>query len=327
MKNLTYFDWNLLFLTLAMLLDMWIGDPPWIWRHIPHPVILFGKIIAWWDKNFNLEKYTDSQRKQYGLILALFLMVFAFILGQLIELIGFWAEILMVFVLLAGKSLYDHLMAILRPLRNDNLAKARIHLAMIVGRNTEQMNESEIASAAIESCAENLSDGLIAPIFWYLLGGLPLMIAYKMVNTADSMIGHKNEKYLDFGFGAAKLDDILNYIPARITGWLILFCSIKLPKDYQRVRLAVRRDGRLHDSPNAGIPEAAMAGALNIRLGGPRYYGFSYHPSPWIFAEGREVLTPKDLHKAIYILQKVGVVVVSCFLIILFLRLPFLLYP
>ena len=223
----------------------------------------------------------------------------ALLLGYFLHHLGWVVELLVAFIFLAGKSLIQHLLAIYRPLKRGEIEKARQELAKIVGRDTKQMDESDMARAAIESAAENLSDGLIAPLFWYGILGLPGLLVYKLVNTADSMIGYKNERFLHYGYMAAKCDDWLNWIPARLTGLLITSLALGDIRAIKRCFRVMRKDAPNHASPNAGYPEAAMAGFLNIRLGGKRSDGGIVSNAPLLNSSGKTQLQPQDLGRAI----------------------------
>lgn len=323
MIKLSFFDLHLVILASALILDYFIGDPDWLWRRIPHPITFFGALIHKADEMLNLDKYNDSLRKQYGIATILILCFISILIGWLLSALSPIIEAITLFIFLAAKSLLDHLKAVFLPLRRGDLEASRKAVAMIVGRNTIDMNQSDVSRAAIESGAENLSDGFVAPIFWFLIGGLPLLICYKMVNTADSMIGYKSDKYLNFGYGAAKLDDALNYFPARICGALIVIAGGIYRRSVSTSWKIMIRDGRLHESPNAGIPEAAMAGALGVALGGPRTYGEALYQAPWINPEGEKSLSYKHLQKAILIIHIVVVILIFSILGIIGLFSPF----
>lgn len=271
----------------ALILDAVFGEPQFLWRFIPHPVVCFGAFISLLEARLNRPGFTAGRRYFHG-FLALFLLLaaallFGLVLRHLAALCGVFslcAEALFLACFLAQKSLADHVGTVYRALTAngsaaENLAAGRRAVAQIVGRDTEQLDASGVCRAAIESLAENSSDGVIAPLFWFLLLGLPGLCAYKMLNTADSMIGHENHRYQEFGFAAAKADDIANFFPARLTALLAVAAAFFLSgcKASRRAFTAARRDARFHCSPNAGWPEAAFAGALNIRLAGPRCYG------------------------------------------------------
>lgn len=222
----------------------------------------------------------------------------ALVLGALLSLLGPVIEVLIAAILLAQKSLVQHVQAVADALRL-SVADGRMMVARIVSRDTREMDREEVARAAIESAAENLSDGVVAPAFWFLIGGLPGIIAYKIVNTADSMIGYRTEKYEEFGWAAARLDDILNWIPARLTALLIALSSKRFGGWG-----AVRDDARLHRSPNAGWPEAAMARVLGIALSGPRSYDGERREMPFVNEDGVHEIGPDEIDAAIAILWR-----------------------
>ena len=273
----------------ALILDWVIGEPDILWRRVPHPVVMFGRAISGLERIGNQRTRTGHMRRNFGVCAIIILVAGAGGVGTLISIIGdIWfgvsdaITLIVLTILLAGRSLDDHIRAVASDLETD-LEDARKSVGMIVGRNTAQMDQADIARAAIETGAENLSDGVIAPAFWFLIFGLPGVMIYKMVNTADSMIGYKNARYLAFGWGAARLDDVLNYVPSRLTALLI--CAGSLGGALRAFR-AMRRDARSHQSPNAGWPEAAMAGGIDVWLAGPRRYGQRVRDAARMNADG-----------------------------------------
>ncbi|ERL99849.1 cobalamin biosynthesis protein CobD [Brucella intermedia 229E] len=304
---------KLIILSLALLLDRFVGDPPQLWQRMPHPVVLFGKAISWGgEKRWNNRNLAAAVLRRNGMWLTVGLVAVSVVLGGLVlEFLlpfagtaGAVAEILIVTVLLAQKSLADHVQAVALALREQGLEGGRRAVSMIVGRNPEHLDEGGISRAAIESLAENASDGIVAPAFWFLVGGLPGLFAYKMINTADSMIGHLNDRYRDFGRFAAKLDDVANYIPARLTG-LLASLATAITKDRLSGREAfsvMRRDARLHRSPNAGWPESAFAGGLGgLALAGPRQYGTEKVEGPMLNASGKRDANADDIDAALHL--------------------------
>ncbi|MCO7736938.1 adenosylcobinamide-phosphate synthase CbiB [Brucella intermedia] len=301
---------KLIILSLALLLDRFVGDPPQLWQRMPHPVVLFGKAISWGEKRWNNRNLAAAVLRRNGMWLTVGLVAVCVVLGLVLEFLlpfagtaGAVAEILIVTVLLAQKSLADHVQAVALALREDGLKGGRRAVSMIVGRNPEHLDEGGISRAAIESLAENASDGIVAPAFWFLVGGLPGLFAYKMINTADSMIGHLNDRYRDFGRFAAKLDDVANYIPARLTG-LLASLATAITKDRLSGREAfsvMRRDARLHRSPNAGWPESAFAGGLGLALAGPRQYGTEKVEGPMLNASGKRDADADDIDAALHL--------------------------
>lgn len=261
----------------ALLLDAALGEPKWLWDRFPHPAVLMGRAVGLAD---NLLNRGPSQR-QKGIAAMVILGLGAWVLGWLIAAVPDFGllEIIAAAILLAQKSLVDHVRAVATGLRN-SLAAGRRAVAMIVGRDTKNLDAPAITRAAIESAAENMSDGVIAPAFWFLILGLPGLMLYKITNTADSMIGHRTPKYEQFGWAAARFDDLLNWIPARLTAALISISHLKFEA------APILRDAPLHRSPNAGWPEAAMAVVLNTALSGPRSYDGKMQDFPWVWAEG-----------------------------------------
>lgn len=273
-------------IVIAMLLDALMGEPDWIWRRVPHPAVLMGRAIGWLDKRFNHGSLLAG-----GAVLAV-LVVAAGMLGLLLSAFGPVAEVLIGAILIAQKSLVEHVRAVATGLRF-SLAEGRRNVAMIVGRDTAGMDRSAVARGAIESAAENLSDGVIAPVFWFLIGGLPGLMIYKVTNTADSMIGYRTAKYERFGKAAARFDDLLNWIPARLSAVLIVAAHFR-PDAWR----AVRADAPRHRSPNAGWPEAAMAQVLGVALSGPRTYDGELRQYPWVNIGGQRMLTHEDVDRA-----------------------------
>ncbi|MGB0511890.1 MAG: adenosylcobinamide-phosphate synthase CbiB [Paracoccaceae bacterium] len=290
-----------------MLLDAVFGEPRMLWDRLPHPAVLMGRLVAFLDRTFN----TGQDRKSKG-VLALSLLCFtAAVIGSLLSQFGWVIEIIVAAILLAQKSLIDHVKAVATGLRK-SIEEGRIAVSMIVSRDTKDMNEAQVARSAIESAAENFSDGVIAPAFWFLVGGLPAMLVYKFVNTADSMIGYKTEQYLEFGWASARFDDLLNWIPARLSMLLIVVFA-KRPVNFR----AIVSEAKRHKSPNAGWPEAAMARAINVALAGPRSYDGQLQQLPWVNETGRQTITADDIDAAVRILWRawnlawIAIIVVS----------------
>ncbi|MFS8113678.1 adenosylcobinamide-phosphate synthase CbiB [Rhizobium jaguaris] len=303
-------DLHLLILILALLLDRLIGDPDWLWQRVPHPVVLFGRAISFFDQHFNTKDLPGLTRRRNGVMSIVALLFGAVIAGWAVHgLLAFfgWVGILveagLVAIFLAQKSLADHVGEVSKALRSEGLDGGRRAVARIVGRDPETLDEPGVCRAAIESLAENFSDGVVAPALWYAVFGLPGLFVYKMLNTADSMIGHKSETYIDFGWAAARLDDVANWPAARLS--ILLIAAGALAKKGisalgNTIRVAVR-DGGLHRSPNSGRPEAAMAGALDIQLAGPRVYGGEVVREPMINGSGRDTATVSDVEAGISI--------------------------
>jgi adenosylcobinamide-phosphate synthase len=294
-------------LGLALVLDAALGEPKWLWDRWPHPAVLMGKAVAWVEARLN----NGENRKAKG-VLAVALLVFAAgLIGWAIALVPDFGllEVILAAILLAQRSLVDHVKAVGDALRL-SLGDGRVMVARIVGRDVAAMDAPAVSRAAIESAAENLSDGVVAPALWFLVGGLPGLVIYKVVNTADSMIGHRTPRYEAFGWAAARLDDVLNWVPARITAALIAFglgCRNLTP---------ILRDAPLHRSPNAGWPEAAMAVGLNTALSGPRSYDGAMRDFPWVWGEGRRDAGPDQIDAAVSALWRAWAVMLVCVIVI-----------
>ena len=279
----------LLMLIAALVIDALFGEMAAIFRHIPHPVVLAGRAIAFFDRKLNRESRSEASRRERGVITVIVLVGGAALLGVAIErmcrgsLVGAAAETLLIAVLVAQRSLYEHVAAVAVGLRSGGLPGGREAVRHIVGRDPMSLDEHGVARAAIESLAENFSDGVVAPVFWYLLLGLPGLFAYKTANTLDSMIGHRTPRYRSFGWAAARLDDLLNAVPALASGLLLAAAAAFTKGGRPAHALAIMlRDGRKHHSPNAGWPESAMAGALGLALAGPRCYPEGLVADPWL---------------------------------------------
>ena len=296
---------NVVSLLIGWVLDLLFGDP----ARLPHPIVWFGKAIAFFEHRLN----KGSHRKLKGALVAIGLIIFVYVSTWLLLwsishffiyishyslLISHLAEGVLIFFCLAGTTLIREVREVFLAL-DRSLDEGRRQVARIVGRDTSELSAQEVRTAALETLAENLSDGVIAPLFWLAILGVPGMMAYKMVNTLDSMIGYKTERYRDFGCWAAHIDDVANYIPARLTALLMV-----MPHAIINFQLSifnfVRKNGRNHASPNSGYPEAALAGILNCRFGGPHYYFGQLFHKPYIGDNDRE-LTTADMRKAVRI--------------------------
>ena len=279
-------------LLLGWLLDFIFGDP----SRLPHPIVWFGKMISWGEHRLN----HGAHRMAKGAVMAVcfILLVFFLLWGfkRLVPNTILWLilDTIIIFYCLAGTTLIREVREVFLAL-DRSLDEGRQQVARIVGRDTSQLSAQEVRTAALETLAENLSDGVIAPLFWFALLGTPGMLAYKMVNTLDSMIGYRTERYKDFGCWAAHIDDVANYIPARLTALLMVIASGRL----SLVKF-VWKNGRRHASPNSGYPEAALAGILNCRFGGPHIYFGELFDKPYIGENDRE-LTTKDMRTAVRI--------------------------
>ena len=297
-------------LTLALLLDAAMGEPKWLWSRVPHPAVLMGRLVDAFDQSLN----RGEARRLAGIVTVAALAALAITLGLLIQALplGWLWSTLLAAILLAQRSLTQHVTAVADALRI-SLPEGRRAVSMIVGRDPDQLDEHAVARAAIESAAENLSDGVVAPAFWFLIAGLPGILLYKIINTADSMIGHRTERYAQFGWAAARLDDVLNYVPARLTALLIALTT------KPAALKTAAQDGPKHRSVNAGWPEAAMAAALGLSLSGPRSYGGELTQDPRMNATGTRDASPGDITAAVGILWRVwGAVLAIVILIALF---------
>jgi adenosylcobinamide-phosphate synthase len=272
-----------LLMLAAWAIEALFGWPDWLFRLVRHPVVWFGAIVRWLERRLNREHWAHAARYVGGAVSSLLAISLATGLAWLISSAladtgtGFVLEAMIASSLLASRSLFEHVANVARPLASGDIDSARRSVSLIVGRDPAQLDEGGIARASIESLAENSSDGVVAPLFWGAIFGLPGIVAYKAINTLDSMIGHRNSRYAAFGGFAARLDDLMNFLPARLTGLLIAVVS-----GQKRVFTITLQDASRHRSPNAGWPEAAMAGALGIRLSGPRVYGDRTSPEPWL---------------------------------------------
>ncbi len=272
---------------VALAIDAAIGWPERLHRRIGHPVSWIGALIAALDRCWNRPQDTAPRRRLLGAVAALLVIALTAGIAAALQrgLPAGWPGVLLAGVLawplVALRSLDAHVAAVARPLARGDIDAARARVAMIVGRDPARLGAAGIARAATESLAENSSDGIVAPIFWGALAGLPGIAAYKAINTLDSMIGHRTARYAAFGWAAARIDDLANLVPARLTALLLALASAR-----PRAALAcVARDARRHRSPNAGWPEAAMAGALGVRLSGPRRYADRVADEPWLNAD------------------------------------------
>lgn len=313
-------------LLAAYLLDLAIGDPRWL----PHPVRVMGAAISRAEQFLRSRFVTPQKQKQAGVVLVLMILLPSFVImlilcegiahatGRISVFIGTIALVYFAASTLAVRELVGSARLVIESVKDGSLPAARRKLSMIVGRDTENLTDGEVLRAVTETLAENLSDGVVAPLFYLVLGGLPLAIAYKAINTLDSMVGYKNETYINLGWASARLDDIANYIPARVAGLLIVLSVFLMAflrrKDNpilpaSRAFRTMRRDGRNHTSPNSGVPEAAMAGGLGIRLGGPSTYGTVLVEKPYIGETGNEdyLSASEDAIMVVHTASAVGV--------------------
>ncbi|WOF72601.1 adenosylcobinamide-phosphate synthase CbiB [Parvibaculaceae bacterium PLY_AMNH_Bact1] len=306
----------------ALALEGAVGYPAWIWRSIGHPVSWMGRFLSFGEAWLNSHSRHPRRDFLSGMVwlaggitlLGAMTWTLSATLGHVAH--GWMVELLIIATLVASRSLHTHVRDVQSALSCNNIADARQKVSLIVGRNTDALEAPAIARAAVESLAENASDGVIAPLFWGLVAGLPGIAVYKLVNTADSMWGHRSDRYEWFGKAAARLDDFLNLVPARLTG--ILFCLSA--GSLRRSRAAFRvmsRDASKHLSPNAGWPEAAVAGALDCRLGGPRMYQAGITQGVWL-GDGSEDLEASDLDRSLKLyLTMLGMIAAMIFVIAL----------
>lgn len=293
---------------VAVAVEAAFGYPDALYRAIGHPVTWIGRLIAWCEGAWNSAQRSYAQRRSFGVVTLLVLLATSLVSGAAIAwlcsallpgLAGMVLCAVLASSLLAQRSLHDHVAAVATALEREGVVGGRTAVSMIVGRDTRELDEAAISRAAIESLAENFSDGVVAPLFWMVVAGLPGALAYKAVNTADSMVGHKSDRYLAFGWASARLDDYVNLPASRLAAlWLVLAASLRPGLSPAGAIAAVKRDARHHRSPNAGWPESAMAGALGIRLAGPRVYGGVKVDDRWM-GEGRADLTAADIRAAL----------------------------
>ena len=306
----------MLYIIGAYIADMLFGDPTWF----PHPVRIIGKYITGFEKLVRRVFSGGLSLKLAGIALAttavVFTYLFAYILLKYAQTVNayfyYGLNILFLYTCLAARCLADEGMKIKRILSEGSIEEARKQLSYIVGRDTEHLDESQITKAAVETISENTSDGIIAPLFYMFISGAPLALAYKAINTLDSMVGYKNEKYLDFGWASARLDDLANYIPSRITAFLMVASAFILSFDYKASASILKRDCKKHKSPNSGYPEAATAGALGVQLGGTNnYFGAPvYKPT---IGDYKRPMEKADIDRAIKLMYTTEVLAIILF--------------
>jgi adenosylcobinamide-phosphate synthase len=295
----------LLLLAAGLAVDALVGDMPALFARLPHPIVIAGRAVAFFDRKLNRDIRSDEVRRVRGVVTVVALVGGAAALGWAVAelcrgtLAGAAVEILLIAVLVAQRSLFGYVAAVGQALTQYGLGAGRQAVSHIVGRDPASLDAHGVARAAIESLAENFSDGVVAPVLWYLVLGLPGLFAYKMANTLDSMIGHRTPRYRAFGWGAARFDDVANFVPARLSGVLIALAAL-FSRDGRPARAVaiMLRDARKHRSPNAGWPEGAMAGALGLALAGPRRYAEGAVADPWV-GEGSARAAPADIARAL----------------------------
>ncbi|MCM3006429.1 adenosylcobinamide-phosphate synthase CbiB [Priestia koreensis] len=296
--------YHLVAITGALVLDMIIGDP----EHWPHPVRWFGNWIAFLEKRLN----RGNGRRRKGFVVVLSMTIWTIVIGGVVvytayhvhPYIGIAVEALLIAPTIATKSLADAAIKVLRPLTEGEIERARYEVGMIVGRDTDQLNEGEIARATVETVAENTSDGITAPLLFALIGGAPLALFYRAINTCDSMVGYKNDRYGEFGYASAKTDDLLNYVPSRLTAFAMLIANRSYDHlSFRALWRLMKRDARKHPSPNSGYGESAMAALLGIRLGGLNMYkGIPSH-RPEI-GDAKQPLTSAHIKQSVSVMRR-----------------------
>jgi adenosylcobinamide-phosphate synthase len=294
-----------LLLLAGLAIDAAFGDMPRVFAILPHPVATAGHFVASFEKKLNRPNRSEKSRRERGILTVVVLVGGAAGIGWIVQFLcgfslgGAAVEALAIGILLAQRSLYEHVARVAAALQSGGLQAGRAAVRHIVGRDPLRLDGHGVARAAIESLAENFSDGVVAPALWFLAGGLPGLFAYKMVNTLDSMLGHKSPRYRSFGWAAARLDDLLNLVPAPASGLLLSAAALfeRAAKPGRALRTMLR-DGRKHHSPNAGWPEAAVAGALGLALAGPRHYPEGVVNDPWL-GDGRARATAADIGRAL----------------------------
>jgi adenosylcobinamide-phosphate synthase len=309
-------------MAVAMAIDALVGWPAWLFARIGHPVTWLGALINVLDARCNRDADAAALRRAAGFAAALLVIAVAAGFGWALqaEFSTGWSRVVIVGImswpLVALRSLRDHVAAVALPLQAGDIAGARIAVAQIVGRDPAILDEAGIARAAIESLAENASDGIVAPVFWGALFGLPGIIGYKAINTLDSVIGHRTERHEAFGWASARIDDLANLVPARLTGLLFVLIA---PRRFDSMA-RMMRDARRHRSINAGWPEAAMAGALGVRLSGPRIYHGSIADEPWLNEAARDPHAA-DIAQALAIYAR-AMILLTASLVMLALAMP-----
>ncbi|TAN62625.1 MAG: cobalamin biosynthesis protein CobD [Magnetospirillum sp.] len=297
----------LLLLFMAIAVDAALGEMGWLFRVVPHPVVMIGRTVAALDRRLNKPERSETDRRLRGALLALGMAAMALAVGGGVAALArtlphFWlVEVFIAATLLAQRSLFEHVHDVAKALSDGGIEAGRYAVSRIVGRDPQSLDEHGVARAAIESLAENFADGVVAPVFWYAAAGLPGLLLYKTVNTLDSMVGYRNDKYRAFGMASARLDDLLNLIPARLAGLMLALAAPFVPKGKPVAAVVTMiTDARHHRSPNSGWPEAAAAGALGLALGGPRKYPGLVVDEKWI-GSGRARAGIADIHRALHL--------------------------
>ncbi len=292
-------------ISIAYTADLIFGDPP----HYPHPVKLIGKTIHFFEGKLLSGKDSPFRQRLMGGILASLIILGAGALtwaiiqiaGRVYPVFSVVATVFFAYTTLATRSLYDEVKKVLKNIERGDLIRARKDVGFLVSRDADHLDEKEICRALIETVSENTSDGIVAPLFYLAVGGPPLAMAYKAINTLDSMVGYKNERYQYFGWASARIDDIANFIPARITVIFFILASFVLRKDWRGAWKVVRKDGRKNMSPNSGYPEAAVAGALGIQLGGENFYFGKLQKKPLI-GEAQKPIGLQEVKESLHLM-------------------------
>ncbi|MGI9478165.1 MAG: adenosylcobinamide-phosphate synthase CbiB [Hyphomicrobiaceae bacterium] len=304
-------------LLVALVIEAAVGWPDRLHRTIGHPVTWMGRLIDFLDQRCNRAEASGLTRRLYGALTAMLVIGLAAFVAWVVAwllpsgLLGVVIGGALAWPLMAARSMHDHVAAVARPLARNDLFQAREAVSTIVGRDSDRLDTAGVSRAALESLAENTSDGIVAPIFWGLLLGLPGIAAYKAVNTLDSMIGHRTPRHEMFGWAAARIDDVANFVPARVTG--AMFCIVS-GRFQSALACMIQYAGR-HRSPNAGWPEAAMAGALGVRLSGPRAYAGGASNEPWLNAEARDA-DVADLDRGLALFVRAMLLLAACLAIV-----------
>lgn len=308
-----------IYILAAYIIDRLVGDP----SAFPHPVVWIGKSISLLEKGIRKVVVKEKTLKLAGFLFPLiiaggsyiFVLLLLYGLNLISHSLAVTAEIWLISTTIATKGLGDAGMEVFRHLKNKDLDLARKSLGMIVGRDTGKLDEKEVARGAIETVAENIVDAIISPLCFALIGGAPMAMMYRAVNTLDSMIGYKNEKYQNLGWASARLDDLFNYLPARLTALIMLLsCAVKR-LDVKKAWRMIRRDAKCHPSPNSGYPEAAIAGALHIQLGGTNYYfGIESHRAT--MGDPLRQIEPDDIIRTVWVMKFSSLICVLLFLLL-----------
>jgi adenosylcobinamide-phosphate synthase len=311
---------------MALALDATLGEMPWLFRFVPHPVVMIGRTIGALDRRLNRPERSERSRRWRGVLLAAGMAALALALGAAIAFLAralphFWlVEVFLAATLLAQRGLFEHVHDVAVGLARNGLEGGRYAVSRIVGRDPHSLDEHGVARAAIESLAENFADAVVAPVFWYVLLGLPGLLLYKTVNTLDSMVGYRTDKYRAFGMASARLDDLMNLVPARLAGLMLALAAPFVPRGRPLAALATMwRDARHHRSPNSGWPEAAAAGALGLALGGPRRYPGLAVEEKWI-GDGRARAVLADIHRALHLFTVACVIDLGLVLLLLWMQ-------